>query len=156
MWWPITSFQIHLLLICFLNPNHSMSVTQASWFIIGRSCYLPITLLLTACPFSSQFAVNSILLFLLKSLTFLLLSLLLFFLKLLSFLLTVCIRYQCFLRGRLMKNWILMDIYKPLGETRNAYHNNEEISHSKGHFSHPGSCPRIPYLRILENQRKLH
>ena len=33
---------------------------------------------------------------------------------------------------------------------------NEEISHSKCHFSHPGSCTRPPYMHIFENQRKLH
>ena len=38
------------------------------------------------------------------------------------------------------------------------YHINEEIAihKSKCHFSHPGSCTRITYLHILENQRKLH
>ena len=32
------------------------------------------------------------------------------------------------------------------------YYNHEEISLSKCHFSHFGSC--IPFLHILENQRK--
>ena len=37
-----------------------------------------------------------------------------------------------------------------------VYHIKEEISHLKCTFSLPGSCTRIPYLHILEIQRKLH
>ena len=32
---------------------------------------------------------------------------------------------------------------------------NEEISHSKGHFSHPGSCNRIPYLHHADNRMRV-
>ena len=53
-----------------------------------------------------------------------------------------------------MNNQTLMDEYIPLGD--DIYHINEELSHSKCHFSHPGRCARIPYLHILENERKLH
>ena len=41
-------------------------------------------------------------------------------------------------------------------ESRNIYHINEEISHLKCHFSHPGSFTHIPLLHILENQREWH
>ena len=49
----------------------------------------------------------------------------------------------------------------PIGDTGyvrsfEIYHINEEISHSKCHFSHPGSFTRIPYFYIIENQRKLN
>ena len=32
----------------------------------------------------------------------------------------------------------------------------EEVSHSKCHFLHSGSCTGFPYLQMLENQRKLY
>ena len=35
------------------------------------------------------------------------------------------------------------------------YHINEEISHSKCHFSHSDSYTRIPYFHSLENQLKI-
>ena len=40
-------------------------------------------------------------------------------------------------------------------ESRNINHINEEISHLKCHFSHPGSCTRIPYLHILKNSKQI-
>ena len=46
-----------------------------------------------------------------------------------------------------------------LGDTRNIFRifkYIEEIGHSKCHFSHPGSCTRIPFMHIQENQSKLH
>ena len=46
-----------------------------------------------------------------------------------------------------------------LGDTRHVFrslkYNNEEISHSKCPFSHPGNCTLTPHLHILENHRKL-
>ena len=33
---------------------------------------------------------------------------------------------------------------------------NEVISHSKQHSSHPGGCTRIPYLHILDNSTCKH
>ena len=64
-------------------------------------------------------------------------------------------------RGTLMKNSILFDEYIPLGDSRKVlrfskYYIIEEKSHTKCHFSHSGSCTRIPYLQILESQRKMH
>ena len=56
----------------------------------------------------------------------------------------------------------MMDENIPIGDTRYVFKNpnseiyyiNEEISHSKCHFSHSGSYTRIPYLQINGNYIK--
>ena len=45
------------------------------------------------------------------------------------------------------------------GDTRSVsfeiYHSNEEISLSKCHFLHPGSCIRSPYLDLADNRMRV-